>query len=637
MLEGALISLLIGVQAAAQATPTYRLEREPVAGGAEIVTLFGRLHTNGADREETDVPLLSVLRDTLGDDDPQNDRLRSVWILTSTRPTPLQRAASALSFMSFRTGGKEHADQVPSPALDLASPARGVWIRLLSNSVQSLRLDPLGATVRSSTRSYRGNSSDYRKVQLFQALASLDGLDREAMKQTALEPAEFRQVYSRLSLSDHTFGGLVREQNLERYYNKESSELEETRGHNWELLRQRAEMCSLYFDPLSLSGASPSEALLWIAREDLEQPQDRRFESQFLNIANPWTDERLQRWTGYSEMRYFDSDSRQVPKDTPGARAIEMIPLALYSLDYPKVPLLLADFRDTFKPKRRELVRHGATALLTGVLGFSRFGNWPFLAAETSWNFVRGRHGAAVNRTARLEAYAGARVFLAEDTSLDPNLARELTRRLDHLALNPLENDFATQASVAKEQYAALLQYADSPSGLAAKLERDRQKELEAYQHSRAWRWLAGIGHLFTGGPHFDPEKPDMILRAELDSRRRAAGHVRYLDRLLASSPRPEVVRKPSEIQKTIDALSIEPDVSPRASGLIAKVFTRSEDSDVRFTCLRALRRLNVQSARTELWRLSQDPATTESWRTLCLLYFSSNSEPGTAGLAGGQ
>src|SRR5208337_5441925 len=111
----------------------------------------------------------------------------------------------------------------------------------------------------------------------------------------------------------------------------------------------------------------------------------------------------------YSQLRYLDSGNRLVSKETPGAQAVEMIPLALYSLDYPRVPLLLADFRHSLTPKRREMVSQGVSGLVTGVLGYTRFGNPSVFAAGWAWTFVRGRHGAAVNRTARLEAYSGAR------------------------------------------------------------------------------------------------------------------------------------------------------------------------------------------------------------------------------------
>ncbi len=635
MLEGALVTLLVAAQSVIQSAPTYRVEREPASGGAELVTVFGRVYDSGYDAESREVPLLSVLRDTLGDTDPENDRLRYVWILTRTRPTPLQRAASAVSFVRFRTGSKQNANRVPSPALDLASPAKSVWPNLFSNAVQSLRLDPLGATVRTSTRSYRADSSDYRRIHLYQALSALEGLEQTPELENVFPAEQLREVHSRLSLSDRTFGGLVRRQSVSKFYDKDAGRIQEMRGHNWELLRQRAEYCGLYFEPLELPGGGPAEALLWIARSDLEQREQGRFERQFLNIANPWTDGRLLRWSGYTQVRYFDQENRLAPEGTPGAREVEMIPLALYSLDYPRVPLLLVDFRNTFTPKRRELVQHGANAILTGVLGITRFGNLTYLAADSTWNFVRRRRGVAVDRAARLRAYSEARAFLAVDSRLDPKLKTELTRRLDHLAVNPLENNLATEAKVAREQYAALLQYAGSPQGLAAKLERDRRKELDSYTRSRAMRLLAGLGRLL-GSPK-PVGRPDPILLAQLDSRRRAASRIGSLEALLSASPRPEVVRDPSQIRMLIEALSAEADVSPRASQLIGQIYARSADSELRIACLRALQRLDVEAAQTELLKLAQDPHSTDQWRALCLLYYTGENATGQAGAIGAQ
>jgi hypothetical protein len=581
--------------------PEYRSESQPVAGGAELVTLFARLNAAApSGPQDLDVPLLAVLRDSLGDDDPDNDRLRSVWILTSTRPTPWQRAASALSFGYFRAGSKRHAGRVPSPAIDLAAPSKSVYSNLFGDSLQALELDPLGMAVRSTTRTYRTNSDDYAKLQVFQALSNLDnlGLDSLALEsgaQSALTENQLREIYSRLSLSTHTFGGLVREQYLSRYYDKETSQLQQTRGHNWELLRQRAELNGLYFEPLATASGSPSEALLWIARSDLDSGATWHFDGQFLGIANPWTDARLMHWTGYSQLRYFDSDNRPVPKDTPGAHPVDMIPLALYSLNYPRVPLLLADFRHSLSPKRREMVNQGATGLITGVLGITRFGNPTFFAADFLWTFVRGRHGAAVDRTARLQAYSGARQFLAMDSSLDPALKIELQRRLDHLALNPRENATASEATLAREQYAALLQYEDSTQG-AAKLERDRRKELESYTRSPAFRVFAPLGRIFTRGPRPDPES-DLGLRAQLDAYRRTAAHVRFLEQLLAASPRPDIVWDSDAIRKSVEALSADANARPEAQRLIAQVYARTGDSDLRSVCWRALQVFNQRAA----------------------------------------
>ena len=627
-----------GVLAAAQpASSPYFLEKEPVNGGAELVTLFGHLTDPTTESQDTAVPLLSILRDTLGDADSNNDRLRYVWILTSTRPTPIQRAASAASIAWFRAGTRQHDNRVPAPALDLASPTKGVWTSLIGTSLQATEFDPLGMAVRASTRSYRGNFSDYRKLQLFEALGILDGLEREQAGDPLLPDTDFRELYSRLTLSDRLLGGLVREQNLSGFYDREAARIQELRGHNWELLRQRAELCGLYFEPLALPGNTPLGALLWVSREDLDRTAGHSFEGQFLNIADPWTDERLQHWTGYTELRYLDSENHTVPADAPGARPVEMIPLAFYSLDHPKVPLLLADFRDQLKPKRSEMFRHGATVLVTGVLGISRFGNWPFFLSDSAWTFVRRRQGAAVNRSARLRAYSEARAFLAVDTGLDPRLKRELRARLDHLALNPLENGAGTEAKLARDQYNALIHYAQAPDGLAAKLERDRHKELASYTESRFRQTFSAIGHFFAGRPAIQSEPPDTVLVAKLDAYRRASYHERYLEQLLASSPRLEVVGDVDQIRRSVEVLSEESVAGVHAAPLIAKVFAHSGDQELRLSCLRALQHLDREEARVELRRLSQDPATDENWRELCLLFLNAGPGPLVAGGAGGQ
>jgi hypothetical protein len=565
-----------------------------VAGGAELVTVFARLNAT-ADSGDADVPLLAVLRDSLGDNDPQNDRLRSVWILTSTRPTPWQRAASALSFGYFRAGSKRHAGRVPSPALDLATPTRGVYSSLLGDGLQALELDPLGAPIRATTRTYRTNSADYTKLQIFQALSNLDNLAVDSDASPVLPDSQLREIYARLSLSTHTFGGLVRQKYLSRYYDKETSRQQETRGHNWELLRQRAELDGLYFEPLAIGSGTPSQALLWIARYDLDTRANQRFDGQFLNIVNPWTDDRLLHWSGYSELRYFDADNHPVLRDTPGAHPVEMIPLAFYSLDYPRVPLLLADFRNSLTPKRREMVSQAITGLVTGVFGFTRFGNPSYFAADWAWTFVRGRHGAAVNRTARLQAYSGARQFLAMDSGLAPALKTQLQQQLDHLALNPRENAISHETTLAKEQYAELLHYLDSPAA-EAKLDKNRRKELDAYTRSPAARVFASIGRFFAGQPLPSPAS-DLNLRARLDGYRRSSAEMRFLSGLLAAGSRPDVVWDPNAIRRSVDDLSADPHAGPRAIHLIEQVYARAGDSELRSACWRALQVFNQRAS----------------------------------------
>ena len=82
--------------AASDDTPDFRVEKIPVAGGAEIITIFARKDNFGDGLRDgaAEIPLLSVMRDTLGDDRPENDRLRYVWVHSYTRASFWQKAAA---------------------------------------------------------------------------------------------------------------------------------------------------------------------------------------------------------------------------------------------------------------------------------------------------------------------------------------------------------------------------------------------------------------------------------------------------------------------------------------------------------------------------------------------------------------
>jgi hypothetical protein len=115
------------------------VERHEIAGGSELLTVFGRLPDDKAETNFEDVPLVSVLRDNLGDDNPLNDRLRYVWVLTSASPTALQRAASALPFYYWRVTPVRMPIAAPFP------PAHTVWTSLAGSLTQVAALDPEGA------------------------------------------------------------------------------------------------------------------------------------------------------------------------------------------------------------------------------------------------------------------------------------------------------------------------------------------------------------------------------------------------------------------------------------------------------------------------------------------------------------
>ncbi len=308
-----------------------------------------------------------------------------------------------------------------------------------------------------------------------------------------------------MTLAGQVLGGLASEDKLPEAYFSQRNRTQQTRGHNWELLRQRAETNGLYFDPLGL-GESRTHALLWVAREDV-QDTTREFDGKFLGIASPYNDNRVRNWKGVTVTRYFDATGREVSAGTPGAMPRELIPLAMYGFDYPKVPLLLIDFRNTYAPKRREMIARASTDAIMGIVGYSRWGNWPYMTGSYLYNFTRTRRGAATNAQERLKAYSEVRRWLALDTALTPELRADLQKRMEMLGVNPLEESVREQMEIARKQYAALQVYAEDPSGLHAHLEDDRQAELTAYLHGRGARVGLKLARVFTLGVYHHRER----------------------------------------------------------------------------------------------------------------------------------
>lgn len=160
--------------AANKPAPQFRIERLPISTGAELLTIFGRLDgLRGKGEPAPEVPLVSVLRDTLGDDNPENDRLRYVWMLTYTKPSMAKRIAAAIPFLYSRVGNKKNVSGPPSPIMNLAHAKRATWNRFFWWGVQSAFFDTYGLPLKASSRSYRQNLSDYRKAHVAQALSIL--------------------------------------------------------------------------------------------------------------------------------------------------------------------------------------------------------------------------------------------------------------------------------------------------------------------------------------------------------------------------------------------------------------------------------------------------------------------------------
>ena len=594
-----------------------RLERIEVAGGAELLIVHARLAGLESGKDDQWVPLVSILRDTLGDGNRENDRLRYVWPLTYTHPTARQRLAAAVPFLYSRIGSKSFTQKIPPPALDLAAPERDVWDKLFWTALQNILLNPYGTPIRATTSTYRKNTEDYRRSHIIRALSVL-ALYQAVKGESAFTDAEMAEIQARLLLSNKTFGGLVDDTRLQDYYVKKVAQTRDERAQNWELLRQRAETESLYFEPLEMPDGSATHALLWVSKADLEKKRGSSYSARFLNIANPWTDKRLENWKGYVETRYVDAEGRTVASDTPGAKTVEMVPLALYGLDNPKIPSLLVDFRDTYNPKKREMSRRILNDITRNIFSISKFGSLPFFLGRTVYDFVTGRRGMDINQPSRLQSYSQLKLLLALNASIDPDLRDELNGRLESVSLNPFENDLEAEAKLAREQYAALVAFAKNPEGLSAKLERDRRAELTPLDHGDKAQIFFRVANVLSFGRYVHREEHTVDMENRLDIARRLTYHTNFLREVAKSTAEVEVAFNLDEIRTALNFIADHGDkAGPSAASATAKIFSRTRDDEIRRACLESLSRINNSKARNELIRISQNQSLDVMWRDI--------------------
>ncbi|MFN7993679.1 MAG: hypothetical protein U0Q18_08770 [Bryobacteraceae bacterium] len=569
--------------------PIVTEECRPVPGGAELITYFAQPPAASGPSEP--IPLLSVLKDTLGESRPDHDRLRQVWVYSSAHPSVWQRLASGVPFYYWKSvaGGVGGA---PAPLLDLGAPAKGTWKKITASLLQSVALDPLGILCRASTRAYRGRAAEFREMRVWQAL---DTLSRASSAEgSGLTNSEKEFTQGRLLLSNKFLGGYVATSYAPVAWVRQRARLSEMRGHNWELLRQRAEENGLYFQPIEIGSEEPEFAMLWVERNPAA-PWNGTFDSKFLNISDPHHDIGVTHWDGYTETWSFDADGARV--NTPGeaVRTAVMVPLAVYSLEYPRVPLQLVDFRARNKAKSRELFSQAVDDIGVGLLGLTGPGNWPFLAARGSYEFVRRRHGAPTDRQERLRAYVELRRALLTSGSLDPELRSEISKRLERLDLNPLEGEPGREAAETRAQYATLVRRIND-GGLVAELDRGRSDELRARLHSRAARAGFRILNGATLGVYHHVDQVTPALLAGVERQRRFQWNLAFLQRLLDAGTPPDVVASTTSVRASIGEVAQlaldNPVHREAASRVISQFLAASTDQQVRTACANCLQRL---------------------------------------------
>ncbi len=593
--------------------PKYEWRVTPAGESAELLTLFctscealghaDKGVDNGPDNyvdnyKDNGIPLVAVLRDTLGDSDRENDRVSYIWLLTYARPNLGQRLLSAVPFFYWRVGdGSQSVSRHDTaPLLDLTAPQHPVASEISRTVMQWIMFDPLTTPVRAASRAYRSNEIDHERLHLEEAIGYLRNAPA-GNADNALTEAQLNTVIARLELRKRLLGGLVSERRATRLGEEYGFEEERIRSRNWEVLRECAEKTGLLFEPVNLAGNDAQHAVLWF-------PLDRTFDDpgtslsavwKLLKIANPWTDSRLKDWQGREYDRAIGEDGSFAATGSPGAHEARLVPLAVYSLTYPSAPLLLLDFRDKLHIRRHEVAQRTINEVTAGVIGISHFTNWYYYLGADLYNFIRSRHGATVNEAARLDCYSEFRVDLALDQQLDPALRKDMEKRIESLAVNPLEGAADREIELAQVRYARLQAAAQNGGELLARLDKDRRAELARFGESGERRFADNLLHDASLGRYTHRTRRDAGSVATLDRERRLEYDLNFLDFLVEKGTPPEVAYDPQRIQSRVTELSsLMPgvrakDVRLRAKATLARLQGLSQDASLQADCSMAL------------------------------------------------
>jgi hypothetical protein len=561
--------------------PSYYWQATPVEDTAQLLTLFCRACGTGANAD-ANVPLVSVLRDTLGDANPGNDRITYIWLLSYSRLNVPQRILSAIPFFYWRVGdgSVSVSRHDTAPLLDLSAPQHPVLTEIGRDILQWTMLDPMTTAVRASSRAYRTNTLDQERLHLEEAIGYLQQAP-VSDDGNALTPTQRDTVIARLELRTKLLGGLVSERRATRVGETAAFEQERIRSRNWELLRQCAEKTGLLFEQIDLAGTTGQYAILWFPLTESPQPTGISVAPiwKLLNVRNPWTDKRLKQWRATSYQR----------------QGMSVVPLGVYSLNYPKSPLLLVDFRDRLSGRRQEMTQRSINELTSGVIGISHFTNWYYYLGADLYDFVAARHGSALDASSRLDCYSQFRVELALDHSLDPDLRKEMQKRVNSLAVNPLEAAPDREIQAAITRYARL-QAEGAPDGtLMTRIDKERRFELATFGESRQAQMFQSALHDASFGLYTHRAKKDPGNLATLDCYRRIQRDLDFLDSAVEPGTPPEVAYDSRRIQASVlDLNSLMPQVRSRevrvhAAATLDRLKSVSRDAELQADCSSAL------------------------------------------------
>jgi hypothetical protein len=540
----------------------YYWKSQPAGDRSELLTLFCRTCQGPLGSEGVlggGVPLVSVLRDRLGDSDVENDRITDVWLLTYTRQNLARRMLSAVPFFYWRVGGASSikVNNLPKPLLNLSAPRHPAIAAVGRQIVQFAAFDPISMPVRATSRAYGSNEVDNERLHLEEAANYLRSAP-VSNGPNALTQTQLDTLLARLELRKKLLGGFVADRNAANLGQAAGFGQERVRARNWELLRQCADKTNLLFEPLALADTSQQYAMLWYSTQNAARRNAEALGPiwKLLNVEDPSRPGAVIN-KELLVQRDLDADGALLPAGETGVKTITLLPLGVYSLNYPSQPLLLVDFRNNGHLRRHEMTQRSINEIVSGVIGISHFTNWYYYVGADLYDFYASRHGSAMNKAARLDCYAQFRVQLALDRSLDPELRKQMQRRVDSLAVNPLESAPGRELQVAAARYALLREAAEEQEDgpIAARVDNQRRAELASLQSTPRQRFFADVLHTVTFGAYTKRANPGEENLALLDSYRRVQNDIGFLDMLIAAGTPPEIGHRPEHVQSVVSDL----------------------------------------------------------------------------------
>jgi hypothetical protein len=197
------------------------------------------------------------------------------------------------------------------------------------------------------------------------------------------------------------------------------------------------------------------------------------------------------------------------------------------------------------------------------------------------------------------------KLLLSFNPAMDARLRDEIEHRIQSVSLNPLNNDNASELTLARRQYDALVEYARRPDGLPAKIERDRRAEMMSLKHGRTAQFFYNLGNVLSFGRYVHREEGTPELYARLEIARRLEHHTNFLKEVAKSSPQIEVAWDLTTVKPSLQFLATGgAGGNGAAAKAAATIFRRTEDDEMRQLCLEALSKINNKTARAELLRI---------------------------------